>query len=467
MHPDLAPFQIKGATWLAAPEQITAILGDEQGVGKSAQAISAWELLGATKNLIICPGIARHNWLREINIWSTVPRKAVAIMGANLQAIDVESKPADATKADTIVVSDSLLRSINVLRFLIRGGRRWDTVIWDEAQRGKNEGAWRTRAVYGPDTDARRGISSTAKRMWLLSGTMMPRHPGELWTHCHALFPDVAKGRSYARWCEDYCRMDHTGKIFGAQKDAIPQLAERLHKHWLRRNASDVLPELPALRVTHIPVQPDKLPPMSTEVAETMMVVESAMRVLAAGNKDEAHRILMSAGEMHLATLRKWTGVALAPAVAEYLKMDLDSGLDKVVVFAEHRNVIAILEKLLPDAVALHGDVPVKKRQRILDGFQGLIPDYSPRCLVVNIEMASTAIPLTAACRCAFAEVPWVPTTVDQAIKRLRRKGQTRPVLAQLFSLAGSVHEAVISVLTRRAKEVMRLAQEISAEKDT
>lgn len=447
MHPDLAPFQVVGTKWLAT--QRNAILWDQQGVGKSAQAINGWEEIQAKRILVVCPGIARLNWLREIELWSVPKRKTSAIMSSDKIEI-----------AEVTVVSYSLLRSIKVLRTLLKTGR-WDCLVLDEAQHEKSNVAWRTKAVYGVDCDSKFGLASMADRVWILSGTLMPRHPGELWTHCHALFPDVALGRGYVRWTEDYCVKARGTDRIVAVKD-VDGLAKLLHPHVMRRMAKDVLPQLPPLRVAHVPVRPDSLPPMSTEVRETALIVTRAMRAMEARNGAEAQRIMQEAGEMQLASLRKWTGIALAPAVAEYLRMDLDSGLEQVVVFAEHRDVIAILEAGLPESAAIHGGTPPNRRQEILDVFQGLVPGKRLRSLVLNVEIASTAIPLTAAHQCAFAEVPWVPATIDQAVKRLHRKGQSMPVLAKLFSLQGSVHEAVISVLTRRAREVMRLSDSLT-----
>jgi SWI/SNF-related matrix-associated actin-dependent regulator of chromatin subfamily A-like protein 1 len=446
VHPELAPFQVFGANWLATNPH--AILADMQGVGKSAQAINAWELVGACKNLIVCPGIARHNWLREIERWSVVHRSTAAIMSS-----------AKIPKADTLVVSYSLLRSIKVLRALIQLGP-WETLILDEAQNAKNDAAWRTKALYGVNCDGQYGLASVAERIWLLSGTLMPRHPGELWPHCHALFPDVSQGMGYHRWVAEYCRkIPGTERIVGIRNG--DQLAKLLRPHVIRRLAKDVNPELPELRLVHVPIRPDRLPPMSTELQETAEVVRKAMAAIEAKNSPLGAHLLHSAGDMALASLRKWTGVALAPAVADYVNNDMLAGLRKVVIFAEHRDVIATLNNALPGSAALHGGVPPGEkpgqRQYILDGFQERIQGFNPPVLICNIEMASTAIPLTAAHDCVFAECPWVPATVEQAIKRLHRMGQRNSVLARIFSLEGSVHEIVINVLTRRARELMRL----------
>jgi superfamily II DNA or RNA helicase len=46
-----------------------ALIGDEMGIGKTAQAIAAAEATNAQKVLIICPANARYVWDREIQDW--------------------------------------------------------------------------------------------------------------------------------------------------------------------------------------------------------------------------------------------------------------------------------------------------------------------------------------------------------------------------------------------------------------
>ena len=47
-----------------------ALIGDEMGIGKTAQAIAAAEATGAQRIVIFCPASARYVWEREIQGWS-------------------------------------------------------------------------------------------------------------------------------------------------------------------------------------------------------------------------------------------------------------------------------------------------------------------------------------------------------------------------------------------------------------
>ena len=55
------------------------------------------------------------------------------------------------------------------------------------------------------------------------------------------------------------------------------------------------------------------------------------------------------------------------------------------------------------------------------------------------------------------AETTWTPADLSQAVQRCHRLGQTRPVLARVLSLAGSLDERVIDVLVKEANQMRAL----------
>lgn len=444
VHKDLFPYQRQGVAFLF--KNRNAILADSMGIGKSAQAIGACDALQLKNILVICPGIARHNWREEFSRWSVEHRKSQVVESSK-----------NRIWADVVVVSYSLLRSLKTLSALLK--RKWDVVIADEGHMIKSSSAFRTKAVYGANIDSKNGLASVSDRVWVLSGTIIPNHIGELWTHCHALFPDVAKDMGHARWIEEYCRViPGTERVVGSKNQH--QLVTLLRPHILRRIARDVLPQLPPLRWSHIPVHPGTLPPMSSEVSETAAVVRAAIATMNSSREANRGRLMLAEiNQGQMASLRRWTGIAKAPAVTEYLLNDFASGLDQVVVFAWHREVIDYLETHLPSSAALRGGLSPKKKQEILTEFT---KGKGIKSLVCNLEVASTAVNMVNACNVVFVEPPWVPKDIEQAVARLHRQGQKRPVLARLFSLQGSFDESILSTLTRKMQETVKFGTAIT-----
>ena len=451
LHPGLYPFQVTGAHWLAVRRH--AILADEMGVGKSAQAIGACDLIEAKRVLVICPPIARENWRREFDQWQCIRRSTGAIWGSRVFP-----------DTDVTVVGFSSLTSLPAMRYLL-ASKRFDVLIIDEGHLLKNDVAGRSRSVYGKDFVCSHGLASLCDRKWILSGTLMPNHPGELWTHCHALFPEVARDpnepgklMTYPRWTKRYCTTKRgSEKIVGGNADTRAELVARIKPYVLRRTKAQVYPDMPSLRVSQVVLRPDSLPPMPAEIAEAEAVVAGAYAKMSKGQTEDAIRALKAVDEMHLASLRKWTGVAKAQAVAELIAYELKHGLKKIALFVNHRDVFTILQAGIPGSVAIHGGVKngdkPGQRQYLIDAFQGKIAGFDPPVILVHTEIASTAISLTAANEVGLVEQTWVQKDTDQAIARCWRNGQTRPVSARVFSLAGSSDEAVGATLARKARE--------------
>ena len=61
---ELKPFQRAGVSYLL--ERRRAFLADEQGLGKTIEALAAIEAAGAYPAVVVCPASLKLNWLREL-----------------------------------------------------------------------------------------------------------------------------------------------------------------------------------------------------------------------------------------------------------------------------------------------------------------------------------------------------------------------------------------------------------------
>lgn len=431
--PTLYDYQIDLVRWLR--ERETALLAADMGTGKTPTSIRACDSLLAQNVLIVCPAVACTNWMREIRRWSP-----------GRDPIHLSHPIADATllQQDTAVISyDRLVRG-PILDKLMQ--RRWDVLILDEAHYLKGFSK-RTRAVYGRRYDGDGGLVSSAERVWLLTGTPMPNHPGELWTHLRALYSHE-NWKTHQGFVDRYCTtriapFSPRPIITGGKN--LDDLRKRIEP-WMRRvRKVDVLKDLPALTIDILP-----------------MDVDTAARALRDFEQGREGRDLMRVLEGDLmdlvafATLRRLTGTAKAAGVIKWLEAELDGGLEKVVVFAHHRDVIDAIARGLQDygVVVLSGETSARERQWTIDTFN---EDPKVRVFVGQLQSASTAISLTAASDIVFAEADWTPATNAQAIARCHRHGQTKPVVARFITLADSIDELVMRAVVRKTATITEM----------
>lgn len=418
----LKPYQVEGAVFLSLRK--AAFLADQMGLGKSAQAIEACNLIGATKVVVVCPAIARVNWQREFELWGSGERQLV-----------VESFDKVATRPD--------LRKALV-------DMRPDVLIVDEAHYLKTRTAKRTKSIYGAGCK-NTGLASAAKRVWLLSGTPCPNDAGELWPHLRAMWPGLIGEKNYNEFIERYCLTQKTVyglKILG-NKNA-PELRGILAKIMLRRKADDVLKDLPPISWHVTPVEPD-------HILKDLAVVEQSEEMSALRQSLEDGTI--PADSIAMATLRRITGTAKAQLAARLIADELTSGAyEKVVIFVQHLDVGKTLTEQLSafGTMFLNGSTTPTMRQHYIDAFQN---DATKRVFIGQLQACSTAITLHAASQVLFVEQSWVPAENAQAAKRCHRIGQTKPVFVRTLALSKSIDEAVARVLARKSQAISELME--------
>lgn len=418
----LFDYQKTGADFLAARKY--ALLGDKMGLGKTVQAIEACNITGARRLAVACPAIAKINWQREVEKWSTY--------GIELK---VESYNKLATDRD--------LRN------------RWaawrpDVLVIDEAHYLKTADSSRTKALYGPHC-RNNGLAGCAGAVWGLSGTLTPNNAAELYPHLRALFPQALPGGgTYADFLNTYTRWemgDHGPKVLGNKN--LADLRAAIAPHLLRRVTEEVLPDLPRIFVSDMPVDGGKALEAVKKLEDSVEVQELVYRLEEGAPIPDA--------DPHIASFRKVCGIAKAEAVAENIADMLKNGqVDKIVLFAYHREVISILREKLRDFGAVHvwGGDSDAARQNAIDSFQS---QTNVRVFIGQITACATAVTLTAAHHCVFVETSWVPADNEQAIYRLRRIGQKSQIMVRIAHLDKSIDEAIQRTVARKVRGLLQL----------
>ena len=480
----LMPYQLTGATWLQSKAQ--AFLGDEMGLGKSAQAIHAADRLNLKRILVLCPASLRTNWSREFFKFSPLDRPCTCafsvqpvprdFIGVFIVSYDLlvaptseklkkalkEAPPAERDKASSKYQLRLKLERERT-RFLAElKAVAWDLVILDEAHYLKERGADRTKAVYGSRT--RPGLIASCARVWRLSGTPSLNNVGELWTHLKtAGLTSLAYWDFVFHFCTGF-QDDWGFRIKGVQHEA--ELKKLMAPFLLRRLKADVLPDLPPVFWQEVVVQrahvslkffqdADRHLPAQLEVAGQKL--SDALRAVRRDHSVASELQLLEQQAGHLATLRRFIGLAKLPAVLDLIAEELQEGkYQKILLFAVHQQV---LEEAFAHLKAFHpalvyGKTDVQKRQAEVDRFQG---DSRCRVFLGNVLAAGVGLNLTAACEVGMLEQDWVPANNEQAVARAHRIGQAVTVRVRVFSLADSVDEEVNRILVRKQRELAKV----------
>lgn len=419
----LFDYQKTGAKFLA--DNPAAFLADEQGLGKTIQVIAASDMLGLKKVVVLCPAIAKINWAREFEKWSSVDREI------------------------KIFSYDKMTQSKDVRNEIAK--MEPDVLVLDEAHYLKNRQAKRTKYVYGQHCRGD-GLVRFADRVWLLSGTPIPNDVSDFWTHLKAVWQYPLNFIDYTVYfCKTWSGQFGL-KVLGNKADRMAEFKTVLKSIMLRRKSENVLKELPPMwwqdAVVEVKGWDDMAHvenPDERKAVETILHSSLAQKDIGTSLNDIAP---------HIASLRRLTALAKAKPIAEQLAGELDdNAYEKVVVFAYHRAALETLREELAkfNPAFIVGGLKASERQAEIDRFQD---DKDCRVFIGQITACSTAITLTAANQVVFAEMDWVPATNAQASKRCHRIGQSKAVIVRSFALANSVDEIVAQALSKKTQMI-------------
>lgn len=409
-------YQTKGVLHLMRNQR--ALLLDDVGLGKTAQALVALNSLGAKRTLILCPPAVRYHWEAETLKWTDRGYK-IHVMTKELEYI-----PED---ADVIVVSYSLLNSPMIVDQL--KAIRWSVGIFDELHYLKSTKAKRSKVVLG-----RGGVITKCVYAWGLTATPMNNAPIDLWP----VFRSMGK-EHLPKKCQDW--MGYTRYFCARYKSNfgwdvsgcmnLPVLNQALFDSGfaLRRTKEEVLTELPQKTFRMIPMASEK----------------EGKAEIKWGQKLRRKGVRLNIDAAELAEARKALGEEKLDATLEFIK-SID---EPVVIFGWHREFLEKVASKTKGALyygSMSPKAKEKSKQRFLDG--------DTNYFVANIQSAGTGLDglQHRASRCIFAEFPWTYSEIDQASGRLHRMGQKNPVLADLLCIHGGVEEYILQTILRKEK---------------
>ena len=469
------PYQLAGVKWCL--ERKNVLLSDEPGLGKTIQVLGLVNFEKSIKRvLVIAPATLLYNWRAEAKRW-LVDKAEIAVLG------DAKDLPGG-DRVFAITNYEMLVgrRGGNLHGALLE--QSWDLIVLDEAHRVSNENAKVTQATLGiseqdldDGTHAPRipGLVDQAKRRIFLSGTPFKNRPREMWALLNTL--DPVHFNSAGGFMMRYCGAEEikVGKKTFHRFDGsshLEELQDRLRGKsnfgrglMLRRLKEDVLPELPPKirQIIALPVPKSAAHLINAQwkiYAQDACEVEGKIaQAQMCGARNLGEEYSEAVGRMEkaaevafnrLAEERHAVGLAKVPAALEHITGMLDDGLESLVVFAHHHDVIEKLMEGLArfNPVKMTGKESKAQRHAAVEQFQN---DKNCRVIVANIITGGEGITLTRASTVCFVEQSYVPSQLTQGEDRLHRIGQASSVLVLYLVFDGSLDQRMAEVLVEKA----------------
>jgi hypothetical protein len=409
---ELRPFQRAGVEYVLGARR--TFLADEQGLGKTVQALAALEADDAYPAIVVCPASLKLNWEREASVW--LPARSVAVASGTGGVIP---------SADITIINYDIVHAHRARLSL----RRARALVLDESHYVKNPRARRTRAVRRLAED----LPPDALRL-ALTGTPVMNHPDELIAQLRIIgrLSEFGSGARFSR------RFQGTGA------------EERIHWHlrrtcFVRRAKREVLPQLPAKRQVVLPVALDN----EAEYRRAEEDVIAWLREQPLDLRELDRKVAAALRAERLAQLNVLRRLAVAGKAAAALVWieDFLASDEPLVVFSGHRFVQDRLLERFPSALHLVGSDSLARREEAVREFQA---GSGPGLLVAATRVGGQGITLTRATNVAFLDLEWTPAMHDQAEDRLHRIGQDEAVTAWYLLAAGTIDETMAELIARK-----------------
>ena len=488
---DLFPHQRAGVKFLAIARR--ALLADEPGLGKTAQAIRALKELqdrgeDVFPALIVCPNTLKKNWKREFERWwpgvdvevikgSATQRRKIFENEADVYVINWESlrshsrlsgygsialaKCTDCGGHDDKVSENRCevhLRELNTIDF--------KAVIADEIHRSKEPKSKQTRALWAATGDA--------DIRFALTGTPIANNVLDMWSILHWLSPD--EWPSKTRWID---RMINTMMnafggmmVLGVKPHMEQEFYAAINPRMRRMLKQKVLPWLPDMLFERKDVEMSTKQKKAYDQMRDLMIaeLEDGESVTAPSPLTQTIRLLQFASSFAEMSVDETTGESKVTLIGPSCKVDAvmddikngDFGDDSVAVCAVSRQLIDLLSAEMTKEKIPHGLITgaqtEDERQQAVDDFQsGKI-----KWILFTAQAGGVGITLTAARRLIMLQRPWSLVDHKQALDRVHRIGSEihDSIMITDYVTEGTIEERVIQVLETKADNFEQIVRD-------
>jgi non-specific serine/threonine protein kinase len=434
---ELRPYQEIGYQWLLQMNRLGfgACLADDMGLGKTVQILAFLEALRAQKPngnvLLIVPASLLGNWQKEAARFT--PGLPVTVLhGAHAATLSDRFTKSDAFLT---ITTYRMAMSIEALEEPL-----WDCIILDEAQ-----------AIKNPGTKQTRQIKRLKSRMRIaMTGTPIENDLSNLWS----LFDFLNKGLlGSMEEFRGFCRgLEQNPEGYAKLKNMIaPFLLRRVKTD--KKIISDLPDKLEQL--DYVTLSPKQTVLYRKLLAETSEKVENSDGMQRRG--------IVLALLLHLKQICNHPDQYLgteeySPAqsgkfeLLKQLAQTIAEKRERMLVFTQFKELTGHLDDYLAEVFGrrggvIHGGVPVRERNAIVERFQS--ESYVPY-LVLSVRAGGTGLNLTKANHVIHFDRWWNPSVENQATDRAFRIGQDKNVMVHKFVCKGSVEEKIDALISSK-----------------
>jgi SNF2 family DNA or RNA helicase len=430
------------AAYHFADAKAGTMLAMGMGVGKSKVTVDLIVNRGAMRSIILCPASVLPVWRREFEKHAGKP-VAVLVLAKGTVAdktrqADAFLKQSAARNAPAVVVInyESAWRS-DFATWSLK--QQWDVAVCDESHRIKTHDSKQSK--YAAQ------LGKAAAFRLCLTGTPMPHSPLDLFGQFRFLDRGVF-GTWFHHFRNRYAKLN---PIFPSKVDAWlnqDELKQRFSLLAYRVTADEVLDLPPVMheerRVT--------LCPKAKKIYESLeddLIADVGSGVVTATNA--LTRLIrlqqLTSGYVIEDETKRETEVDDAKKLALFELLD-DIGPEPVVVFCRFRHDLVAVADCAEKLGREYGELSGRFKHGLDD--RGCMVE-GVQVMGVQIQSGGVGVDLTRARYCVFFSQCWSLGDFDQALARVHRPGQTRPVSYYHLVAGGTIDD-----IMRKALEAKR-----------
>ncbi|KAF2230475.1 hypothetical protein EV356DRAFT_536401 [Viridothelium virens] len=447
-----------------------AILADEMGLGKTLQTIALlWTLLKQNpifedapvikKALIVCPVTLINNWRKEFKKWLGNERIGVFV------ADDKKTRLTDFTMGKSyrvMIIGYEKLRSVQED---LKKGAGIDIVIADEGHRLKTAQNKSALAIKSLNTE----------RRIILSGTPIQNDLSEFYTMVDFVNPGLlGRYNTFKREFEGPIVKSRQPEASASDvkkgEDRSTELASLTGQFILRRTAEILAKYLPPKTEYVLFCRPT-----SAQASVYRSIVSSPAFGSVLGSSEASLQLINILKKVcngpSLLKSKVSDDASPSPLMSEMLSSIPQSALsypgasaklqvldnllhhirtnrpeEKIVIVSNYTSTLNMLGALLSSLsypfLRLDGTTPTSQRQSLVDRFNRT-PSSATFAFLLSAKTGGTGLNLIGASRLVLFDADWNPATDAQAMARIHRDGQKRPVSIYRLILKGAMDEKI------------------------